>query len=42
MQQLEFKGQNMVVAVFEALASDPNALLPERTRRRYEAAQEPT
>ncbi len=40
-QQLEFKGQNMVVAVFEALASDPGALLPESTRQRYEAANDP-
>ena len=35
-QQLEFKGQNMVVAVFEALATDPKSLLPESTRARYE------
>ena len=31
----------MVVAVFEALASDPKALLPESTRLRYEASDEP-
>lgn len=30
-QHLEFKGQQMVVAVFEALASDPAALLPADT-----------
>lgn len=40
-QHLEFKGQNMVVAVFEALASDPEALLPEKTRVRSRAAQDP-
>ena len=34
-QQLEFKGQMMVVAVFEALASDPLYLLPEAPRRLY-------
>lgn len=28
-QHLEFKGQKMVVSVFEALASDPKAFLPE-------------
>lgn len=30
----------MVVAVFEALATDPNSLLPEGTRARYEAADD--
>lgn len=40
-QTLEFKGQNMVVAVFEALATDPRSLLPESTRRRYEASDNP-
>jgi dGTPase len=39
-QHLEFKGQNMVVAVFEALAADPKSLLPESTRVRYEAAND--
>lgn len=39
-QQLEFKGQNMVVAVFEAFATDPKSLLPESTRARYEAAED--
>jgi dGTPase len=37
-QQLEFKGQMMVVATFEALASDPTKLLPRSTLLRYEAA----
>lgn len=27
-QQLEFKGQRMVISVFEAFSSDPEALLP--------------
>jgi dGTPase len=40
-QHLEFKGQNMVVAVFEALAADPKSLLPETTRARYEASPDP-
>jgi dGTPase len=40
-QQLEFKGQNMVVAVFEALATDPKSLLPETTRARYDASNDP-
>jgi dGTPase len=39
-QQLEFKGQNLVVAVFEALQSEPNAFLPIDTRTRYEASDE--
>ena len=39
-QQLEFKGQNMVVAVYEALASDPDSLLPEPTLQRYHAADD--
>jgi dGTPase len=40
-QHLEFKGQNMVVAVFEALATDPKSLLPESTRARYGASDDP-
>ncbi|WP_260929477.1 anti-phage deoxyguanosine triphosphatase [Novosphingobium sp. 9] len=39
-QQLEFKGQSMVVAVFEAFATDPKSLLPDSTRARYEAADD--
>ncbi len=35
-QHLELKGQTMVVAVFETLASDPKALLPKPTWRRFE------
>lgn len=37
-QHLEFKGQSMVVAVFEALQSDPARLLPRDARARHEAA----
>ncbi|RJL03973.1 anti-phage deoxyguanosine triphosphatase [Paracoccus siganidrum] len=33
-QQLEFKGQRMVVALFEALESDPERLLPDEARDR--------
>lgn len=39
-QHLEFKGQNMVVAVYDALASDPKSLLPESTRAKYAAADD--
>lgn len=37
-QQLEFKGQQMVLSVFDALSSDPEALLPAKTQGRYRAA----
>lgn len=37
-QQLEFKGQGMVVSVFEAFESDPRRLLPAEVRDRLEAA----
>lgn len=37
-QHLEFKGQGMVVAVFEALHSDPERLLPPDAFSRYEEA----
>lgn len=39
-QHLEFKGQGMVVAVHDALSSDPEKLLPESTRARYEKAED--
>lgn len=39
-QHLEFKGQGMVIAVFEALASEPMSFLPWPTRTRYEAASD--
>jgi dGTPase len=35
-QHLEFKGQKMVVSVFEALCSDPGSLLPEDERQTYD------
>ncbi|TCP37555.1 anti-phage deoxyguanosine triphosphatase [Sphingomonas sp. BK235] len=37
-QHLEFKGQRMVVSVFEALASEPAAFLPRNTFRHYAAS----
>lgn len=37
-QQLEFKGQSMVIAVFEALLSDPDRLLPRDAQDRFAAA----
>ncbi|SDQ83290.1 anti-phage deoxyguanosine triphosphatase [Pseudovibrio sp. Tun.PSC04-5.I4] len=39
-QQLEFKGQKMVVAVFEVLQSEPKNFLPEATYKKYEDAGE--
>jgi dGTPase len=40
-QHLEFKGQKMVVSVFEAFASEPRAFLPRDTYRLYERADQP-
>jgi dGTPase len=37
-QHLEFKGQSMVVAVFEAMQSDPGRLLPRDQLARYRKA----
>lgn len=37
-QHLEFKGQQMVVAVFEVLSSEPLKFLPRDTQRLYEAS----
>jgi dGTPase len=34
-QQLEFKGQKLVMELFQALASDPDRLLPRSTMERY-------
>ncbi|WP_408640686.1 anti-phage deoxyguanosine triphosphatase [Salinimonas sediminis] len=39
-QVLEYKGQQIVMALFEAYSSDPLRLLPENTRLRWEAAQQ--
>ncbi|HLU00331.1 MAG TPA: anti-phage deoxyguanosine triphosphatase [Burkholderiaceae bacterium] len=38
-QQLEFKGQGMVISVFEAFQSDPLRLLPAEQRKNYETAE---
>lgn len=38
-QHLEFKGQRMVVATFEALASSPDLLLPGQVCREYRRTQ---
>src|SRR5690625_230255 len=35
-QQLEFKGQKIIIDLFTALASDPKRILPEGTKTRYE------
>jgi dGTPase len=40
-QHLEFKGQKMVVSVFEALHSEPKSFLPRDTLKIYQASQEP-
>lgn len=37
-QQLEFKGQKLVIELFEALSSDPERLLPRSTVTRYQNA----
>lgn len=37
-QQLEFKGQTMVISVFEVMLSDPRAFLPPADYQRYLAA----
>ena len=37
-QHLEFKGQKMVVSVFEAMASDPKRLLPRDAYKTFSAS----
>ncbi|KXI29025.1 anti-phage deoxyguanosine triphosphatase [Paraglaciecola hydrolytica] len=37
-QLLEYKGQQIVMELFEAFSSDPIRLLPENTRQRYKSA----
>lgn len=37
-QQMEFKGQTMVVSVFEVFATDPEAYLPSDAFQRYKTA----
>lgn len=39
-QQLEYKGQLVVMELFKTFASDPERLLPENTQKRYNAAKE--
>lgn len=39
-QHLEFKGQTMVVAVFETLMSEPKSFLPEKTYQLYKESGE--
>jgi len=39
-QQMEFKGQSLVVSVFEAVATDPRAYLPADAYARYMAASQ--
>ena len=39
-QILEYKGQQMVMELFEAFASDPQRLLPENTRQRWRQAED--
>lgn len=36
-QQLEFKGQKLVIELFDALSSDPERLLPGNSQKRYKA-----
>ncbi|MFX9016006.1 hypothetical protein ABTN29_20170, partial [Acinetobacter baumannii] len=40
-QHLEFKGQKMVVSVFEAFASEPKSFLPTETYRLFQEAEQP-
>ena len=40
-QHLEFKGQKMVVSVFEALNSEPKAFLPRDVLCIYQTSDEP-
>jgi dGTPase len=40
-QHLEFKGQQMVIAVFEVMKSEPSAFLPLDTQRKLDQAADP-
>lgn len=40
-QLLEFKGQKIVIELFEALSSDPKRLLPKSTYSKYDQGKEP-
>ena len=39
-QLLEYKGQQVVMELFQAFSSDPQRLLPENTRKRWQLAEE--
>ncbi len=39
-QQLEYKGQQVVMELFTAFASDPERLLPENTKKRWQEAEQ--
>lgn len=39
-QQAEYKGQQLVMELFDAFASDPERLLPTNTRKRWEMAEQ--
>ena len=39
-QRLEYRGQQIVMELFEALASDPLRLLPSNTAKRWQLAKE--
>lgn len=40
MQQLEYKGQQIIIELFTAFSSDPERLLPTNTRNRWREAQD--
>ncbi|WP_375753288.1 anti-phage deoxyguanosine triphosphatase [Vibrio sp. HN007] len=39
-QRLEYRGQQIVIDLFEALSADPERLLPEATRKKWQRADE--
>ena len=39
-QQLEFKGQKIVVELFQTIAKDPERFLPDTTKKRWENARQ--
>jgi len=40
MQLIEYKGQQLIMALFETFSSDPQRLLPENTRQRWQTAEQ--
>ena len=40
MQRVEYKGQQIVMELFEAFKSDPERLLPENDKREWRAAKD--